>query len=346
MSLSNTSDLPKILVTGGVGYVGSHTVCALAQAGYQSVVVDNFSNSHKDMLRHLRELVPHVRFHHADVCEPQPLNDILAKEKPVGVIHFAAHKSVPESVSEPVKYYHNNVASLSNLLRVVREYEMSIPFLFSSSCAVYGEKAQVPVDERMCWEKPSSPYAQTKQIGETLLHDLARSGQTTRTVALRYFNPIGAHDSGKIGEYPLGVPQNVVPLITQVAARHRKELVVFGADYDTPDGTCCRDYVHVMDIAEAHIQSLTWLMKQPAPCHEVFNCGTGKSTSVKELIQLFESANQVQVPRTLGAKRPGDVPIVYADTQKIRRVVGWKAKRTIEEALKSAWRWQQNLDTG
>ncbi len=334
-----------ILVTGGAGFIGSHTVVALAEAGYRPVVLDNFSNSRQSALEGLRQLLGfEVPYYVADCRDRAALLRALERERAEGVIHFAAYKAVGESVQEPLRYYRNNLDALLTLLEVMLEVGVR-DVIFSSSCTVYGEPEQLPVTEASPVLPALSPYGNTKQIGEEILRDAVSAGKPLRVVSLRYFNPIGAHPSALIGELPIGVPNNLVPYITQTAAGLRPELVIFGDDYATPDGTCIRDYIHVMDLAEAHVAALRSLHRlgNIATHFDVFNIGTGRGASVLEVVQAFEEVSGRPLPYRIGPRRPGDVAAVYADAAKAREQLGWVARRSLSEALADAWRWEQHL---
>ncbi len=334
-----------ILVTGGAGFIGSHTVVALAEAGYRPVVLDNFSNSRQSVLEGLRRLLGvEVPCYAADCRDRAALLRALERERVEGVIHFAAYKAVGESVQEPLRYYRNNLDALLTLLEVMLEVGVR-DVIFSSSCTVYGEPEQLPVTEASPVLPALSPYGNTKQIGEEILRDAVAAGKPLRVVSLRYFNPIGAHPSALIGELPIGVPNNLVPYITQTAAGLRPELVIFGDDYATPDGTCIRDYIHVMDLAEAHVAALRSLHRlgNIATHFDVFNIGTGRGASVLEVVQAFEEVSGRPLPCRIGPRRPGDVAAVYADVAKAREQLGWVARRSLSEALADAWRWEQHL---
>ncbi len=334
-----------ILVTGGAGFIGSHTVVALAEAGYRPVVLDNFSNSRQSVLEGLRRLLGfEVPCYVADCRDRAALLRALEREHVEGVIHFAAYKAVGESVQEPLRYYRNNLDALLTLLEVMLEVGVR-DVIFSSSCTVYGEPEQLPVTEASPVLPALSPYGNTKQIGEEILRDAVSAGKPLRVVSLRYFNPIGAHPSALIGELPIGVPNNLVPYITQTAAGLRPELVIFGDDYATPDGTCIRDYIHVMDLAEAHVAALRSLHRlgHSASYFDVFNIGTGRGASVLEVVQAFEEVSGRPLPYRIGPRRPGDVAAVYADATKAQERLGWVARRSLREALADAWRWEQHL---
>lgn len=334
----------KILVTGGAGYIGSHTVVELAEAGYEPIIVDNFSNSEESALDGIAALVGReVPCYRVDCTAAAALREVFEKEAGIaGVIHFAAYKAVGESVAQPLKYYHNNIGSLVALLQVMEEFKVN-NLVFSSSCTVYGIPDKLPVTEQTPVQKANSPYGNTKKVCEEILTDLATSGSTIKSIALRYFNPIGAHPSAKIGELPLGVPNNLVPFITQTAAGIREQVTVFGDDYDTQDGTCVRDYIHVVDLAKAHVVAVDRLLQGQAESMEVYNVGTGQGNTVLEAIQAFEKSTGEKLNYKIGPRRAGDVPKIYADVTKATEVLGFKTTSTLEEAMKSAWDWQVSL---
>ncbi|GHA63742.1 UDP-glucose 4-epimerase GalE [Pontibacter akesuensis] len=337
----------KILVTGGAGYIGSHTVVELVEAGYEPVIIDNFSNSEESALEGIAAILGRsIPCHRVDCTDATALRGVFEAEKDIrGVIHFAAYKAVGESVEQPLKYYHNNVGSLVALLQVMGEF--NVPNLvFSSSCTVYGIPEQLPVTEQTPVQKANSPYGNTKKICEEILTDLANSGSSIKSIALRYFNPIGAHPSAKIGELPLGVPSNLVPFITQTAAGIREQLTVFGNDYDTPDGTNIRDYVHVVDLAKAHVVAVERMLAGKVESIEFFNVGTGQGNTVLEAIHAFERATGEKLNYKIGGRRAGDVPKIYADVTKATEELGFKTTSTLEEAMKSAWDWQLSLQKG
>jgi UDP-glucose 4-epimerase len=335
----------QILVTGGAGFIGSHTVVALAEAGFQPVIVDDFSNSDPVILQGLEKILgAQVPFYAGDVCDPAFMADIFDTEHIEGIIHFAAYKAVGESMEQPLRYYRNNLVSLMVLLDLMQQKHIR-PLIFSSSCTVYGEPDQVPVDESTPVKPAESVYGNTKQIGEEILRDTVRSGAALNVAALRYFNPAGAHPSAHIGELPRGIPANLVPFITQTAAGLRPQLTVFGNDYPTPDGSCIRDFIHVLDLAEAHVAALQHLLRRsdPTPYYDVFNIGTGKGASVLELIGIFEEISGKKLPYTIGPRRSGDIISVYANAEKAARELGWKARRDLHTCMADAWRWQQSL---
>jgi UDP-glucose 4-epimerase len=331
---------PSILVTGGLGFIGSHTAVCLHEAGYEPILLDNLSNSNRSALDGISSLMGYTpTFIEGDVCDPHLLRRVFEENSIEATIHFAAFKAVGESVAEPLKYYQNNMGGLMSLLEVMKETGKN-KVVFSSSCTVYGEPDQVPVTETSPTKEAESPYGATKQMGERVLRDM----HWAEVQCLRYFNPIGAHPSAAIGELPLGVPNNLIPYLTQTVAGIRQELTVFGGDYDTPDGTCIRDYIHVMDLAEAHVVSLKRLLENQAQERfEVFNIGTGDGYSVLDVINTFEKVNGLPVPHRIGERREGDVIQVWADTSRVNSVLGWKTQRGLEDMLRDAWRWQQRL---
>lgn len=335
--------MKKILVTGGAGYIGSHTTVELIQAGYDPIVIDNFIYSDGSLITGIEKITgKKVNFHKGDCRDKKFLTDLFKTQGPIdGVIHFAALKSVGESVQKPLLYHQNNIESLLTLLEVMKQFNVR-DFIFSSSCTVYGQPDQIPVNESAPFKRAESPYGATKQICERILEDSYVDG--FRVVSLRYFNPIGAHKSSLIGEIQFGNPNNLVPYITQTAAGWREKLTIFGGDYNTPDGTCLRDYIHVTDLSIAHLQALKFLdARKEDKLYEAFNVGTGQGVSVLELVNGFTNATRVNVPYTIGQRRPGDVEKVYADPEKANSMLGWKAKLSIENALLDAWNWQKKL---
>jgi len=335
----------KILVSGGLGYIGSHTVVALSEAGYEVVVVDNLSNTRIEVLDGIESIIGRrPTFYQLDLRNKLQVVELFDKEPSIeGVIHFAASKAVGESVENPLLYYENNLSAFIYLLKQLAD-KPKAHLIFSSSCTVYGQADVMPITEDAPIKVAESPYGNTKQIGEEILKDTVKVSSGFSAIALRYFNPIGAHDSAKIGELPLGVPQNLVPFITQTAAGIRKELAVFGNDYPTPDGTCIRDYIHVVDLAEAHVAALTRLVKgESISDYEVFNLGTGKGSSVLEVIESFEKVSGSKLPYRIADRREGDVIQAFADTEKANSILGWKSKYSLDEALASAWAWERKL---
>lgn len=335
----------KVIVTGGAGFIGSHTVVELVLSGYTPVIVDDFSNAERSVLKGLATILGHeVPCHAIDCNDATRLSDLFLAEGSIqGVIHFAAFKSVGESVHSPLKYYRNNVGSLTTLLEVMKAHDVW-DLVFSSSCTVYGQPDRLPVTEDTPMKAAASPYGRTKQICEELIGDAVNARHPVRAAVLRYFNPIGAHPSSEIGELPIGTPDNLVPYITQTAAGIRNELTVFGDDYATPDGSCVRDYIHVVDLAKAHVKALDWLASKPEePTQEVFNIGTGSGVSVLEVIEAFEQASQKNLSYKVGQRREGDIEQIYANADKSERVLDWKAICGLEEAMRDAWNWQLAL---
>lgn len=333
----------QILVTGGAGYIGSHTVIALIDAGFQPIIIDNFCNSQSWIIDQLQELSGHkILSYTIDCNQKDELESVFKKHKFHGIIHFAALKAVGESVSEPLKYYQNNIGSLLNIIDLMNCYDVK-NLVFSSSCTVYGEADFLPVTEQHPIKQAESPYGYTKQVCERLIQDSLKATKISNATILRYFNPIGAHPSGRIGELPLGTPNNLIPFITQTAIGIRECLTVYGNDYNTTDGTCIRDYIHVMDLAEAHVKSLQ-VMDQNQHSYTL-NIGTGKGTSVLEAIQAFEQVNQVKLNYTIGDRRSGDIEKIYADTSYANRILNWQTSRNLNQAMKDSWNWQKFLET-
>ena len=339
--------MARILVTGGTGYIGSHTTVELMQQGYDVTIVDNLSNSSIDVLDGITAIVgKKPDFANIDCGNFMDLDHVF-KQFPdiVGVIHFAASKAVGESVEKPLLYYRNNLGSLVTLLEVMRLHEVK-NIVFSSSCTVYGQPDEdhLPVDETAPIQKALSPYGNTKQINEEIINDEAHADKTLCATILRYFNPIGAHPSALIGELPNGVPQNLLPFITQTAIGMRPELKVFGDDYNTPDGSCIRDYIYVVDLAKAHVKAIDRMLNaKDRKRVEVFNLGTGTGLSVLTLIREFEAATGVKLPYTIVGRREGDIEQVWADPKKANEVLGWKAETPIRDVLASAWKWEQHI---
>lgn len=335
--------MKKILITGGAGYIGSHTAVELWNSGFEPIILDDLSNSDHKVLDRLEEITgKRFSFFKGDCNDKKQLEEISSQHQISGIIHFAAFKSVGESTAQPLKYYQNNVGSLLILLEWMKEKDIQ-DLVFSSSCTVYGQPEVLPVTESTPRQEAESPYGNTKKICEDILVDYVKSQPGIRVISLRYFNPVGAHPSAKIGELPLGVPQNLVPFITQTAAGIRKKLTVFGNDYDTADGSCVRDYIHVMDLADAHVKAVDFLKDQPINFYEVFNVGTGEGNTVLEVIQTFEKVNELKLNYEIGPRRPGDVVKTWADTTKIKEVLGWSPKYSLEDSLRDSWRWQQSL---
>ena len=335
----------KILVTGGTGYIGSHTVVELQQAGYEVLIIDNLSNSNIEVLDGI-ERITQIRpaFYQLDLNDKEGLRTVLQENPGIqGIIHFAASKAVGESVHKPLLYYRNNIVTLLNLLDLMPEFGIEA-FVFSSSCTVYGQPDLLPVTEDAPVKPAMSPYGNTKQINEEIIQDAIYAGLPFKSIILRYFNPTGAHPSAEIGELPIGVPQNLIPYVTQTAAGIRQELSVFGDDYNTPDGSCIRDYIHVVDLAKAHVIAVDRMIEnQSTEKLEIFNLGTGVGVSVLELIHTFEEGTGVKVPYKIVSRREGDIEKVWANPEHANTVLGWKAKETIKDALISAWEWQKKL---
>lgn len=330
--------MKQVLVTGGAGYIGSHTIVSLVDQGFYPVIVDDLRNSSQVILDGLAELTAErFSFIPLDICDKEALFKVFDAHTFDAVIHFAAYKSVGESCEVPLKYYQNNLIGLMNILEACTRY--SIPkFVFSSSCTVYGEPDQKEVYETTPKRLPESPYGFTKWMGEQIIEDVHRNSTPFQTICLRYFNPIGAHPSGLIGELPVGVPNNLLPYITQTAAGIRSHLTVFGNDYPTPDGTCIRDYVHVSDVSDAHVRALLFTSDNPL---DIFNIGTGKGTSVLEMIQYFNEVSGIDLPYQIGPRRSGDITEIFANVSYSNATLGWCAKRNVKEALNDAWNWEQ-----
>lgn len=334
----------KILVTGGTGFIGSHTVVELYNAGYTPVIVDNLSNSSIKILDQIEKIIGFKpEFHEFDLCDEIKTSAFLAANDDIkGIIHFAAFKAVGESVQKPLEYYHNNFVSLFNLLNAYKE--RPINFVFSSSCTVYGQPDVLPVTEAASVKKAESPYGNTKQVAEEILSETASVNKNYNIVALRYFNPVGAHETALIGELPIGVPQNLVPFITQTAIGKREKITVFGDDYDTPDGSCIRDYIHVVDLAKAHVAAIKRMEEDRSKDnYEVFNIGTGKGTTVLEIINAFEKSTGEKLNYQIGPRRGGDIEKVYGDVTKSQNELGWKAELNVDDMMKSAWEWEKYI---
>lgn len=333
-----------VLISGGTGYIGSHTVVELINAGYDVVIVDNLSNSEMSSLAGIESITGRkVPFELVDTCDENALRDVFRRYDFSSAIHFAAYKAVGESVEDPLKYYRNNLVSFMNIVALMKEFDRP-NILFSSSATVYGIADQLPVTELTPRQPATSPYGNTKQIAEDILSDCCTAYTGVYGIALRYFNPIGAHPSALIGELPRGVPNNLVPFITQTAAGIRKELAIFGNDYDTPDGTCQRDFIDIVDLAKAHVAAIDRMTGAKMDTkYEVFNVGTGCPVSVIELVEGFERVNGVKVPHRYAPRRAGDVPAIWADVTKANEMLGWKATRTLPETLAAAWAWEKHL---
>jgi UDP-glucose 4-epimerase len=336
----------KILVTGGTGYIGSHTVVELQQAGYEVLIFDSLENSTEEVLLQIEKITGlKPTFVKGDIRQQAELNELFLSHRDIAaVIHFAAYKAVGESVSQPLKYYENNVSGTVNLLKSMDAYGIK-KIVFSSSCTVYGDVAaeSLPVNENSPIAVANSPYGNTKQICEEVLLDQTKATDLS-VVSLRYFNPVGAHDSALIGELPIGVPNNLVPFITQTAVGKRNALTVFGNDYPTPDGTCIRDYIHVVDLAKAHLAALNFMLqKKTGSGYDVFNIGTGKGNSVLEVIQSFEKVSGKKLNYTIGPRRAGDVVQIYASCDKAINQLNWKAERDLDNAMLTSWKWEEHL---
>ncbi|RZS99791.1 UDP-glucose 4-epimerase GalE [Aquimarina brevivitae] len=335
----------KILVTGGLGYIGSHTVVELQNEGYEVVIIDNCSNSSTGVLNGIAAITGQMPiFENFDLRDKADVIDFFKRHQDIiGVIHFAASKAVGESVADPLLYYENNIATLVYLLQELVKLKTA-NFIFSSSCTVYGQADELPITENAPVKPAESPYGNTKQIGEEIIQDTCRVNAQLNAISLRYFNPIGAHPSAAIGELPLGVPQNLVPFITQTAAGLRDQLSVFGGDYPTKDGTAIRDYIHVVDLAKAHVVALKRLLAHSNKTnYEFFNVGTGTGSSVLEAIKAFEAVSGKSLPYKIVERREGDVTAAFADTTKANKELGWQSKSTLKDALASAWKWEQKL---
>ena len=335
-----------ILVTGGTGFIGSHTTVELQQAGYNVVIVDNLSNSNADVIDGIEQITGiRPAFEQVDCCDKAALDAVFSKYEGIkGIIHFAASKAVGESVEKPLIYYRNNIVSLSNILELMPQHHVK-GIIFSSSCTVYGQpsKEYLPVTEDAPIQVACSPYGNTKQINEEIIRDYIHSGASIKSIILRYFNPIGAHPSALIGELPNGVPMNLIPFVTQTAIGIRKELKIFGNDYDTPDGTCIRDYIYVVDLAKAHVKAMIRVLDVDTEAIEYFNVGTGRGVSTYEVVDKFEKATGVKVNWSYAPRREGDIEKVWANPDKANHVLGWKAETSLEETLKTAWNWQLKL---
>lgn len=333
----------KVLVTGAAGYIGAHTVVELFNSGYEPIMIDNFAKSDKTLLAGIQKITGKTfKFYEGDCNDSQFVERVFSQEQDlVCVLHFAAFKSVGESVAEPLMYYKNNVGSLVTLLDAMKKYNHK-NLIFSSSCTVYGQPDVIPVAESAPFKKAESPYGATKQMCERILEDVVSSG--FKIISLRYFNPIGAHPSGLLGELPVGPPNNLVPYITQTAAKVREKLTVFGNDYNTPDGSCVRDFIHVVDLAEAHVRAMEFVGRNQTPTLlETFNLGTGVGVSVLQLVNEFKKVTSVELPFTIGPRRPGDVEKVYGDPSKANKMLNWKTRFTIQDSLLHAWNWEKKI---
>lgn len=335
--------MKKILITGGAGYIGSHTAVELINSSFEPIIIDDFSNSQESVLDRLEEITGRKITCYQGDCADRRLLDQVAKDHQLsGVIHFAAFKAVGESTELPLKYYRNNLVSLIEIMEFMRDHKIQ-DLVFSSSCTVYGQPDILPVTEATPRKDAESPYGNTKKLCEDMLVDFVKSKPGIRVISLRYFNPVGAHPSGKIGELPQGKPNNLVPFVTQTAAGIREKLTVFGDDYDTPDGSCVRDFIHVMDLADAHVKALAYLDEKQNNFYDVFNVGTGKGDTVLQVIKTFEEVTNVKLNYEIGPRRPGDVVKIWADTQKINEVLGWYPKYSLADSMRDSWNWQKGL---
>lgn len=334
----------KVLLSGGAGYIGSHTAIELRSAGHDVVIVDNFSNSKPEVLRRLEKITgAPFAFHCTDVCDKAAMDKIFAEEKPEAIIHFAGYKAVGESVEKPLEYYRNNLDSTLTLLELMRKYGVH-NIVFSSSATVYGAPDSVPINESAAVGRCTNPYGWTKYMIEIILKDACRADPALSAVLLRYFNPIGAHESGLIGEDPQGIPNNLMPYITQVASGRLEKLHVFGNDYDTPDGTGVRDYIHVVDLARGHVCAIKYAAENKGA--DVINLGTGKGYSVLEMVKTFSEVSGVNIPYEINARRAGDIAECYADPTKAKEKLGWVAEKNLRDMCRDSWRWQKNNPHG
>ena len=337
----------KILVTGGLGYIGSHVVVELQNEGFQVIVIDNLSNSSMDVLDKIIEITGITPlFEKIDLRDKNMVSDFFKRHSDIyGVIHFAASKAVGESTNNPLKYYENNISPLVYILQQLEKIKDQ-NFIFSSSCTVYGQVDKSPITEDTLLKKAESPYGNTKKIGEQIIEDTCKINNNLNAISLRYFNPIGAHSSAKIGELPIGIPQNLVPFVTQTGIGIRKELSIFGKDYPTPDGTCIRDYIHVVDLAKAHVIAMKRIiLKDNSDNYEVFNLGTGKGSSVLEVVNAFEEISGIKLNYIFSERRAGDIVAAFADTQKANKILGWKSELSLNEAMLSAWEWEKKINS-
>jgi UDP-glucose 4-epimerase len=349
MGEANNNLLMKqtILVTGGTGFIGSHTTVELIEAGYQVVVVDNLSNSKIEVLDGIEKITgTRPAFEQIDLRDKEATERVFKKYPQIdGIIHFAASKAVGESVQKPLLYYRNNIVSLINLLELMPQYDVK-GIIFSSSCTVYGQPKpeNLPVTENAPHQKATSPYGNTKEVNEQIIYDYIHSGAPIKSIILRYFNPIGAHPSALIGELPNGVPNNLIPYVTQTAAGIREQLTIFGNDYNTPDGTCIRDYIYVVDLAKAHVAAMRRVLDDAdSPAIDYFNIGTGRGNSTLEIVQTFEKATGVKLNWKFGPRREGDIEKIWGDCSKANKILGWSADTPLEDVLVSAWKWQKTL---
>lgn len=336
--------MKTILLAGGAGYIGTHTAVELLDAGYQVVIADNYSNSCPEAVRRVEEITgKSVKTYEVDIKDSAKLETVFQENAIDAVIHFAGLKAVGESVEKPVLYYRNNIDTTLSLLECMQKYHVG-NIIFSSSATVYGEENPVPYTEEMKRGTCTNPYGWTKVMMEQILEDAAKADSNLSVVLLRYFNPIGAHASGKIGEDPQGIPNNLMPYVAQVAVGRREKLTIFGNDYDTPDGTCRRDYIHVVDLAKGHVKAIAYILEHDGV--EVFNLGTGTPYSVTEIVDTFERVNHVPIPHVYGARRAGDLPESYANAEKANRILGWKTEKSLADMCRDTWNWQKNNPNG
>ncbi len=336
------SSTKKVLLTGGAGYIGAHTAVELIEQGWDVVLVDDLSRSEIRMIEGIEKITQKkVKFYQGNCADATFVGNIFEKETMDSVVHFAAYKSVNESVEQPLLYYQNNIGSMVNLLEQMQKFEVN-EIIFSSSCTVYGQPDLIPVDENAPFKKAESPYGATKQMCERILEDSTKANKNLKSVSLRYFNPVGAHPSSLIGELPIGVPGNLVPFVTQTAAGIREKLTVFGNDYNTPDGSCVRDFIHVVDLAKAHVKALDRISAMPTN-NEAFNLGTGNGVTVLELVKKFISVTGVRLNYEVGQRRPGDVEKIYGNPAKAEKILRWKTMKSLEDSLLDAWNWEKKI---
>lgn len=336
--------MKKILLAGGAGYIGSHTAVELINSGYDVIIADNYSNSCPEAVRRIEEITgKSVKVYELDIKDKTALETVFKENKIDAVIHFAGLKAVGESVAKPVLYYRNNIDTTLSLLECMEEFGVK-NIIFSSSATVYGEENPVPYTEKMKRGTCTNPYGWTKVMMEQILEDAANADKELSVVLLRYFNPIGAHESGKIGEDPQGIPNNLMPYVAQVAVGRREKLTIFGNDYDTPDGTCRRDYIHVVDLAKGHVKAIDYILSHEGV--EIFNLGTGTPYSVTEIVETFENVNDMKINHVYGDRRPGDLPESYANADKALEVLGWKTEKTLADMCRDTWNWQKNNPNG
>lgn len=336
--------MKTILLAGGAGYIGSHTAVELLEAGFDVIIADNYSNSCPEVIKRVEEITGKiVKAYEIDIKNTDKLEKVFKENKIDAVIHFAGLKAVGESVAKPLLYYRNNIDTTLSLLECMKKYNVN-NIIFSSSATVYGEENPVPYTEEMQRGTCTNPYGWTKAMMEQILEDAAKADDNLSVILLRYFNPIGAHESGRIGEDPQGIPNNLMPYVAQVAVGRREKLTIFGQDYDTPDGTCRRDYIHVVDLAKGHVKAIEYVLKNDGV--EIFNLGTGTPYSVTEIVTTFENVNDIKINHVYGARRAGDLPESYANADKALRLLGWKTEKTLADMCKDTWNWQKNNPNG